>query len=633
MVTPCLLRTAKLYFILLCIITTGFAWSFDTRALRNQEMAKQVIERLANDNELSPHQVVEHLQDIIKISESKNWEEAFAQASTVKLESLAAMNKYDEAEALLQSVAPLVENLNESELLIRVKLVELRLLQNNGNQTNLAFKFGELETLAISLENRRLAGSVYLVIGRTHSKMSNYKAGLVALKKAFEIADQLDDTVFLEVVLNEIGSANLRTQNYLESIEYYQRALKINEINNNTYHRIVTLYNLGKAYSLENMAYKSKDYFQQGLELCERTNDKNSALWFKRGLADLATAQQEWQSAINIYTEILPVFKKNQQHTSVLNMLNGLADSYIGNDQLDDAEATLEERDEILLKFPTPENRYHANRVSAHYLSARGDFEIAYTLMKKNNELLKEIHRLEKNQEVDRIRTQLESATIENYNRQLKKDNQLKQQLIERQRQQEKLWWVLIALCGLTVLFAFFAVYKQRLFERARAFIENQDHLTNANNRQSIYKKALQISESARLQRFEYAIALVDLDNMKKLNETYGQDTGDRAIVAFSKACEASFRSKDVFGRCSGVEWLIIIKNANNLKALTLFERLRQNLENQKVEGMPHPHHIRFSMGYVHCLPDSTESLNQLLKLADDKLSMAKEEGKNRVVD
>ncbi|MBW6488541.1 diguanylate cyclase [Sulfurimonas sp.] len=158
----------------------------------------------------------------------------------------------------------------------------------------------------------------------------------------------------------------------------------------------------------------------------------------------------------------------------------------------------------------------------------------------------------------------------------------------------------------------------------------NRDFLTGLYNRryffadmQSYFEKALKENES-------FAIAMIDIDNFKKINDTYGHENGDKAINSVADILRANTSQNDIVSRFNGEEFCVALKNVSSDKALEIFEKLREKVQNS-VTTSTRGEEIRFtiSAGVVINYEDTLEeSINQ----ADMLIYEAKQNGRNRIV-
>jgi diguanylate cyclase (GGDEF)-like protein len=121
---------------------------------------------------------------------------------------------------------------------------------------------------------------------------------------------------------------------------------------------------------------------------------------------------------------------------------------------------------------------------------------------------------------------------------------------------------------------------------------------------------------------------MADLDHFKELNDTYGHETGDRALRLFAQVLTGSVRSQDVVGRHGGEEFVIALAGCAALSAGDILEGLRTRLDAAIiVAGLPA---FTVSIGLVEA--DPLEELPSLMARADAAMFRAKRDGRDRVV-
>lgn len=157
------------------------------------------------------------------------------------------------------------------------------------------------------------------------------------------------------------------------------------------------------------------------------------------------------------------------------------------------------------------------------------------------------------------------------------------------------------------------------------------DPLTGLHNRRSVYSHLER--EFVRAKRYEHplAVAMLDIDHFKKVNDTYGHQTGDQVIRLVADALRRTIRQTDLAGRFGGEEFLILAPETGREHALTMAERIRLAVEEASAVSPGGPP-VTVSIGVATTeVPDATSS-EELVRLADEALYRAKREGRNRVV-
>lgn len=147
----------------------------------------------------------------------------------------------------------------------------------------------------------------------------------------------------------------------------------------------------------------------------------------------------------------------------------------------------------------------------------------------------------------------------------------------------------------------------------------NQDSLTGLWNRRYLFNQACSGCQARN-------IAMLDIDHFKRVNDTYGHDGGDTALVTIAKILRLYF-PEDIVARFGGEEFCIQACGAFTDFAARL-DKLRQRIANTTITHNDTPINVTISIGVA----SAQSTLEQQIKLADDRLYQAKENGRNRVV-
>lgn len=127
------------------------------------------------------------------------------------------------------------------------------------------------------------------------------------------------------------------------------------------------------------------------------------------------------------------------------------------------------------------------------------------------------------------------------------------------------------------------------------------------------------------------AVVMIDLDNFKQINDTYGHEAGDKVLIEVAKQLNEATRDTDVVARLGGDEFVILLTELTGVEACNqTLERLRVSLSNPyMIEGLKL--HLSASIGATLYPSDKTDA-DGLLRHADEAMYLAKHGGKNRYV-
>lgn len=150
------------------------------------------------------------------------------------------------------------------------------------------------------------------------------------------------------------------------------------------------------------------------------------------------------------------------------------------------------------------------------------------------------------------------------------------------------------------------------------------DPLTGLLNRRAMENRVRHI----RTDSPTFCVAMADLDHFKDLNDTYGHDTGDRALRLLSRVLRTALRDTDIVSRHGGEEFLIVLPDTDLVTAQSALDRLRQRLADELADAQLPPFTV--SLGITDMT--ASDDLSELIHLADQALLTAKSEGRDRVV-
>lgn len=167
-----------------------------------------------------------------------------------------------------------------------------------------------------------------------------------------------------------------------------------------------------------------------------------------------------------------------------------------------------------------------------------------------------------------------------------------------------------------------------RLMEMA-----STDYLTGAANRRTFFERL--DKELKRLQRREgdIAILLLDIDHFKRINDTYGHDTGDRVLQEVTGLIGHCLRDTDLLARLGGEEFAAVLPDTSVEGAFWVAERIRDSIARHDFNpgNQPQPIHCTVSIGVADTASGGNLNAASLYSMADTRLYIAKNTGRNQV--
>jgi diguanylate cyclase (GGDEF)-like protein len=164
--------------------------------------------------------------------------------------------------------------------------------------------------------------------------------------------------------------------------------------------------------------------------------------------------------------------------------------------------------------------------------------------------------------------------------------------------------------------------------------LAHHDALTSLPNRVLFYDRLNQEITSANRENESFAVLFLDLDGFKLINDTFGHDVGDALLCAAAKRISACVRDSDTVARMGGDEFTVILSNVRSASS-------KDRVAKKIIEAISQPFVINgkscmvsVSIG-IALYPDNAKTAEQLVKIADAAMYLAKNSGKNcyRLVD
>jgi diguanylate cyclase (GGDEF)-like protein/PAS domain S-box-containing protein len=159
------------------------------------------------------------------------------------------------------------------------------------------------------------------------------------------------------------------------------------------------------------------------------------------------------------------------------------------------------------------------------------------------------------------------------------------------------------------------------------------DSLTNLPNRRSFNDHASKQVYRAQRNQFHLLTGILDIDNFKSINDTYGHSAGDQVLISCAESIMQFFRQEDVYGRIGGEEFAFTIIVGSMADAQPICERLLTSLREQLITIESQAQlQITASIGYSLAAPNSDICFADELERADQALYQAKKTGRDRAV-
>jgi diguanylate cyclase (GGDEF)-like protein/PAS domain S-box-containing protein len=157
------------------------------------------------------------------------------------------------------------------------------------------------------------------------------------------------------------------------------------------------------------------------------------------------------------------------------------------------------------------------------------------------------------------------------------------------------------------------------------------DVLTQSSNRRHFFECAHREFEQARLDGTPMGFLLLDIDDFKIINDSYGHPAGDQVLQRIAESGKGALRRGDLFGRIGGEEFAAVFPGCAPEMAKQIAERLQREIQRLSFNHNGKQYGVTVSQGLTNLSPDD-EMLDALFSRADTAMYQAKRQGKNQIV-
>lgn len=194
-----------------------------------------------------------------------------------------------------------------------------------------------------------------------------------------------------------------------------------------------------------------------------------------------------------------------------------------------------------------------------------------------------------------------------------------------------------ISLLILVGIFGISALLRAEQFRNETlSLLTKLDPLTNCICRNEIFFRIAEEIERTLRTGNSFSVLELDIDHFKGVNDRYGHQVGDEILIGLKHYIQQSLRSIDSLGRIGGEEFLVLLPETNETKALDAAERIRKHIANTMYQtSWKEPLQITISVGVTTfrisqlTSSDKADLLSELVKKADDAMYCAKNSGRN----
>ena len=535
------------------------------------------------------------------------------------------LERIDVARRGLERGMPLARQLHDDSAVCVFDGTAAFIAQNSGQVDVALRRYADAIVFAENLGMEWCVARLHLGRGRTYSTFGRGAEALTEMIEAHRLYELKRDTASVAGVLSDLSWIYHREQDNLQSlrraIDSGEAALAMLDASRERYLADCVHHNLAGAYLASHMLPQAREHIELALEFANAIDDVVGVGYIDRLHGDIELEAGHPDVALRLFDQAKTVFRQYDVEDMFLKASISKVEVLTVLGRRTQAQQALDEAEPVRRKIDSANLDVLYHRAALHLYETFGDFERALRASKAlaaaQERHISEDNRKAANELQERFETQRKGA-----------ENSL---LRAQQHAAESQRWLLLAtlFLSLALLGATSAYLIQQVrVKRRLAELAACDDLTGMPNRRSIMATARQVNSDRRGSLQSACIAVLDIDHFKAVNDTYGHDVGDAALITFARTCSSNVRSQDSIGRFGGEEFLLVLPGASVADLPAVFERLQSGLRAAAVPGMPADARLSFSMGCTDLRAD--DEVEQAIHRADESLYRAKGEGRDR---
>lgn len=454
-----------------------------------------------------------------------------------------------------------------------------------------------------STAETKLTARALVGLGSSYLAMETYPDALQRLLRALTLYRNCDDLNGQATALIQIGKLELALQKPDKSLAYLEKALEIAQKSGALELQAAALNHLCCAYQFKG---KNQQAIQLGLksaEIYQELGDRIGEAAAYNALGDVSIAIGDLNQALNflqLTAEVTLQTGKRDAHAQALCKIGSV---HFQSGHINLAITYLMQAMEIAYQegalpvvMDVHKNLSAVYKSTEDYRSALEHFEQYFALQKKIFDIESD-RRLKTIEIVNQVETARKNAEIYEL-----RNVELQKEIEEHKKAQLEL-----------------------------EHLATHDQLTGLVNRRHFINLVTQAIEQAQRYKRPFSAMMVDIDNFKNINDTFGHSAGDLILVEIASRMRSVLRKADVIGRYGGDEFAIFLPETSTEGARRLSERLRSAVADQAemVEGVSLP--VTVSIGVTSYLTNTDTNINLILQEADKALYISKYTGRNRV--
>ena len=488
----------------------------------------------------------------------------------------------------------------------------------------------EHEDLKLIADSRSIRGALYSYIG-------DFSAALDDLVTAQDLYESLNLSGWANINLADVATSFRRYGDPQSAIRYYTKLKALYLKNNNQEQAMYVNSDIGLALDELGEHQQAVDNFLVSYQYFKEHQQEKVAATMATNIAYSLIKLNRLNEAEKYLIEADTVInEKDLTDYSFMKLF--MADIKFQQARYKEALTELEQGEKAFRTLQNNRGLTQLLQLKSNIYVAMNDLSAAYGALQEFVTLTKKVDGNSLSHHTTELKVKFDTSRIESENQRLIENQNLKEQELALLEKNKSLQHIILLLAGFILTIVSIFAYKQVHRNRQLQVIALTDYLTKLPNRRHIYAQAAKYFQQALKHQSPFSVIIFDADHFKKINDNFGHELGDRALMTIANAGRALSGNKDLVGRIGGEEFLILLPNTDATRALALAHQLQNHISCLSAQNLPAELKLTVSAGVATLEPqNNTEDAYQdkdfatLLKRADNALYEAKNAGRNCV--
>lgn len=506
------------------------------------------------------------------------------------------------------------------------------ILQRQGGYVKSREYFLKAMTLAEQGDFRHLYVQSKLELAYTYSLAELFETSLEDMQEAYVEAFALNDQFLIAQINEAYGAIYGYMRDNQKSVDYYQKALDTYERLQYKAHIAEAIYGIASTYRYWKKYHKANEFFQLYQQKVSYTPNTNITYFGAYGVGMTYAEQGKCDQAIKIIDHALTLDGLKDFDAELLKRQTSC---FIQLNDLGKAQVTLKKVEELFKQLPELlGTAWHLEtiKIASELAYAQGNYQKSYQLLADYNERYTQILIDSASSRVSSIRAAMELDRQEVEKALSSQRN--KTHWLEIKAKEQKILqhnYFAIFLITLLIIFVVVVVY-QYINNKKMARLSVTDGLSGIYNRRYTFNYLDKLIAAIKPEHGALSIIVLDIDDFKTINDTYGHPTGDKVIKQVVKLALQVLRAEDVMGRIGGEEFLCVLPRMELDKGALIAQRMKDAIQQHQFVGEKNEAiAVTVSFGVAQ-LTDNMTNSKALYSCADKALYDAKNSGKNQVI-